>query len=121
MEYISKEGYRSLWFHSRAKQPRDAETRARKIERAERELEELEQRIEGRKTRFRSRKKIEAAAEEILQSRGVGDFVQITIEETGRETLPKCVPVGPMQTQNTIARSSHVFSYRGNSTPSIAS
>ena len=86
-EYTSKEGYRLLWFHSRAKETRDAETRARKIERAERELEELQQRIDGPRTRFRSRKKIESAAEEILQSRGVGDFVKITIEETEQEAF----------------------------------
>ena len=86
-EYTSKEGHRLLWFHSRAKETRDAETRAQKIERAERELEELQQRIAGSRTRFRSRKKIESPKEEILQSRGVGDFVKITIEETEEEAF----------------------------------
>jgi transposase len=81
-EYVSKEGYRLLWFHSRGKAESDVETRTRQLQRAECELTELLQRVMGPRTRFRSKKKIQAAVDEILKASGMQEFLQVQVEET---------------------------------------
>ncbi len=81
-EQVSKEVYRLLWFHSRGKAESDVETRTRQLQRAECELTELLQRVMGPRTRFRSKKKIQAAVDEILKARGMQEFLQVQVEET---------------------------------------
>ena len=109
-ERISKEGYRLLWFHSLGKATNDAETRARHIERAERELEDLRRRVEGPRTRFRSKEKIESAAKEIVEARGVQDFLSIHIEESEHEEFHQTTRGRP--TKNTKYKRTVVKRFR---------
>jgi transposase len=84
-EQLSKEGYRLLWFHSRAKVEADAATRARRLQRAIRELTDLRQRLSGPRTRFRQREKVVAAVQAILDAHGAKDFLRVNIQERQQE------------------------------------
>jgi len=84
-EHLSKEGYRVLWFHSRGKAESDAATRTRQVQRAIDELTDLRTRLLGPRTRFRDRKKVATAVEAILDSRSVGDYLQVEIHERQEE------------------------------------
>lgn len=84
-EQRSKEGFRLLWFHSRAKVEADAAKRARRLQRALRELTDLRDRLRGPRTRFRQREKVVAAVQAILDAQGVRDFLHVEIHERQRE------------------------------------
>ncbi len=84
-EQLSKEGYRLLWFHSRAKVEADAATRARRLQRALRELSDLRERLSGPRTRFRQREKVVAAVQAILDAHGAKDFLRVEILERQQE------------------------------------
>jgi transposase len=84
-EYVSKEGYRLLWFHSRSKVEADGATRARRIQRAIRELTDLRQRLNGPRTRFRQREKVVTEVETILETHVAKDFLRVEIQEHQEE------------------------------------
>ena len=84
-EQLSKEGYRLLWFHSRAKVEADATSRVRRLQRAIRELTDLRQRLSGPRTRFRQRDKVVAAVEAILETYAASDFLRVDIQERQQE------------------------------------
>lgn len=84
-EHISKEGYRLLWFHSRAKAESDAATRSRRLQKAIQDLTDLRERLKSSRTRFRDRNKVQAAVATILDARGVSDWLQVEIQETEQE------------------------------------
>jgi transposase len=98
-EQVSKEGYRLLWFHSRRKAHTDASARAGRLQRALQELEKLRDRLRGPRTRFRQRQKVAQAAQEILDNRGVGDFLRFEISEIQQEHFHQTHPGRP--TKNT--------------------
>lgn len=80
-EETTSGGFRLLWYHSTSKAARDEESRLRALRRAGEELATLQQRLEGPKTRFRQREKVDEAVQEILEKRGVGAWLNVTIEE----------------------------------------
>lgn len=80
-EAISKEGYRLLWFHSLGKAATDAETRAKRLQRAIRELEELRQRLSGPRTRLRNAKKVQETVDAILEKYQASAFLQVKATE----------------------------------------
>lgn len=82
---LSAEGYRLLWYHSTRKAQRDAQARARTIERVCRELTDLQTRLPAPRTRFRDRSKVEAAVAEILQHGDAARWVTVHIEQVPRE------------------------------------
>jgi transposase len=86
-EQLSKEGYRLLWFHSRGKAESDAQTRARRLQRAIGELTDLRARLGGPRTRFRTRDKVADAVDAILDAREARDFLKVDIQEQQRETF----------------------------------
>ena len=83
-EMISTEGYRLLWYHSTQKVIRDAQRRARRLQRAMQELRELRDRLQGPKTRFRQRSKVAAAVEVILQKYEVEALLLVDILEEAK-------------------------------------
>jgi transposase len=82
---LTAEGYRLLWFHSTRKAELDAAARTGRIQRAGRQLDELRQKITSPRTRYRQRAKVAEAAEEILRSCEVADWVRVVIEERVEE------------------------------------
>ena len=82
---VSAEGYRLVWYHSTRKAERDAEARARQVDRALRELAELQQKLGSPRSRYRDRAKVAAAVEAILESRGARGLITTTIEERVEE------------------------------------
>jgi transposase len=81
----SAEGYRLLWYHSTRKAELDALARANRIGRATRELDALRERLTSPRTRHRRRDKVAGAVDEILKSRDVKDWINVTIEERQQE------------------------------------
>jgi transposase len=69
------DGFRLWWYHSTAKEARDAEARSDAIEVAWKGLEALRARLEGPRSRLRSRASIARAAEAILQERGAERWI----------------------------------------------
>jgi transposase len=63
------EGFRLCWYHSTAKQARDAAARSDAIEAAWKGLEALRARLEGPRSRLRSRASVARAVEAILRER----------------------------------------------------
>ena len=84
-EQLSKEGYRLLWFHSRGKAESDAETRARRLQRAICELTDLRARLTSPRTRFRQRDKVTAAVDAILDAHTARDYLHVEILECQQE------------------------------------
>jgi transposase len=82
---LSAEGYRLLWYHSTQKAQRDAQARARTIERVCGELTDLQARLQAPRTRFRDRPKVESAVTEILERGDAARWVTVHIEEAARE------------------------------------
>lgn len=86
-DYLSKEGYRLFWFHSRVKAECDVATRSRRLQRAIQELTEFRARLASPRTRFRQREKVSEAVESILQSRAVSEWLTVEIHEHQREVF----------------------------------
>lgn len=86
-DYLSKEGYRIFWFHSRGKAESDAATRSRRLQRAIQELTEFRARLASSRTRFRQREKVSAVVESILESRGAGAMLSVEIHEQQHESF----------------------------------
>jgi transposase len=82
----SAEGYRLLWYHSSRKAELDALARADRIARATGELDGLRQRLTSPRTRHRVRDKVAQAVEEILKSRDVKNWINVTISEHQQES-----------------------------------
>ena len=82
---VSAEGYRLLWYHSTRKAELDGLARATRLQRATQELNGLRQRIASPRTRYRTRSKVAEAAEAILKSREVDDWITVAIEERTEE------------------------------------
>ena len=82
---VSAEGYRLLWYHSTRKAELDGLARATRLQRATQELDELRQRLASPRTRYRTRSKVAEAAETVLKSREVGDWITVAIEEHTEE------------------------------------
>jgi transposase len=85
-EMTSREGYRLLWYHSRRKAERDAQRRARQLQRATRELTELRDRLQGPKSRFAQRSKVDQAVEEILKKYDVDSLLPVEVLEEEKAT-----------------------------------
>jgi len=81
----SAEGYRLLWYHSSRKAELDALARSNRIARATGDLDDLRKRLTSPRTRHRTRDKVAQAVEEILKSRDVKDWINVTIEEHQQE------------------------------------
>ena len=94
-EQLSKEGYRLLWFHSRAKEETDVATRVRRVQRTQRELSELRDRLRGPRTRFRKRDRVTAAVDAILDAHGARDFLRVEIQEVKHEIYRQATPGRP--------------------------
>jgi transposase len=82
---VSDEGFRLLWYHSTRKDELDGLARATRLQRAARELDDLRERLASPRTRYRTRAKVAEAAEAILTSREVGDWITVAIEERTEE------------------------------------
>jgi len=82
----SREGYRLLWYHSSRKAERDAQRRARQLQRATRELTELRDRLQGPKSRFTERSKVDQAVEEILKTCELDSLLVVDVAEGQKET-----------------------------------
>ena len=82
----SSEGYRLLWYHSSKKAERDAQRRARQLQRATRELSELRDRLQGPKSRFAQRNKVDQAVEEILKQHDVDSLLPVEVLEEEKAT-----------------------------------
>jgi len=82
----SAEGYRLLWYHSSRKAEVDALARSNRIARATGELDDLRKRLTSPRTRYRVRDKVAMAVEEILKSRDVKNWINVTIEEQQQES-----------------------------------
>jgi transposase len=86
-EMTSSEGYRLLWYHSSKKVERDAQRRARQLQRAKQELLELRDRLQGSKTRFRERSKVDAAVQEIVKKYDVETLLLVDVLEEFKTTF----------------------------------
>jgi transposase len=82
----SREGYRLLWYHSSRKAERDAQRRARQLQRATRELTELRDRLQGPKSRFAERSKVDQAVEEILKTYELDALLVVDVVEGQKAT-----------------------------------
>ena len=82
---LRAEGYRLIWYHSTRKAEHDASARQQQVDRALLELAELQQKLGSPRSRYRERAKVEAAVAAILESRGDGGWITITIEERAVE------------------------------------
>ena len=80
----SSEGFRLLWFHSLQKSLRDADWRAKAIDRATKELTALRDRLHSPRTRFRQQAKVAEAVEQTLQRCGAERWVHVDIEPVER-------------------------------------
>jgi transposase len=85
-EMTSSEGYRLLWYHSTRKADRDAQRRARQLQRATRELRELRDRLQGPKSRFTERSKVDQAVEEILKRYDVAALLPVEVLQEQKAT-----------------------------------
>jgi transposase len=82
----SSEGYRLLWYHGTKRAERDAQRRARQLQRATRELTELRDRLQGPKTRFGERSKVDPAVQEILKKYEVQTLLLVDVLEQDKAT-----------------------------------
>ena len=73
------DGFRLGWYHSTAKEARDAESRSDAIEVAWKGLEALRARLEGPRSRLRSRASVACAAEAILRERGAERWIAYAV------------------------------------------
>jgi transposase len=82
---LSAEGYRLVWYHSTRKAEQDARTRHQQVERALNELAELRLKLSSSRTRYRQEAKVVKAVQEILQARGVENWIVTEIKERTEE------------------------------------
>ena len=73
------DGFRLGWYHSTAKEARDAESRSDAIEVAWKGLEALRTRLEGPRSRLRTRASVARAAEAILRERGAERWIAYAV------------------------------------------
>jgi transposase len=85
-EMLSSDGYRLLWYHSTKKVEHDAHRRARSLQRATCALTELRERLWGPRSRFDSRKKVDQAVQEILQTLKEESLLVVDVEELEEAT-----------------------------------
>ena len=86
-DHRSSEGFRLLWFHSTRKAQRDAQKRARALDRASKQLADLQSRLRSPRTRFRKREKVEAAVQEILGDGDAQRWLRVQILDFEEETV----------------------------------
>jgi transposase len=82
---LSAEGHRLVWYHSTRKAEQDARARYQQVERALNELAELRLKLSSSRTRYRQETKVAEAVQEILQARGVENWIVTEIKERTEE------------------------------------
>lgn len=80
-----KEGWRLFWYRSRRKQELDAQTRARRTQRATAALLELQRRLVGPRSRFRQQTQVQEAVEAIHDEFDTAAWLKVTIHELVHE------------------------------------
>jgi transposase len=92
---LSAEGYRLVWYHSTRKAEQDARARHQQVERAVSDLAELRLRLSSPRTRYRQEAKVADAVQEILQARGVENWITTEIKERTEEKYRQDGPGRP--------------------------
>ena len=83
--FPSSEGHRIVWVHSSAKHQRDETARHERIQRTLAALAELHERLAGPRARITTKVAAQDAAQELLDTSGVEQYVTFTVTETVEE------------------------------------
>ncbi|PZS13644.1 MAG: IS1634 family transposase [Pseudonocardiales bacterium] len=83
--FPSSEGHRIVWVHSSAKHQRDETARHERIQRTLAALADLNERLAGPRARITTKVAAQDAAQEILDTSGVEQYVTFTVTETVQE------------------------------------